>query len=114
MTAKATVRPELRIIPMLALESLYVGVDIGKHKHVAGFISKTLLTRHQRFEGCPALSFENSREGFRTLVERIQAYVPLQQCFILMERTGHYHRALEQYLQEMGISVFIIHIQRRP
>ncbi len=53
-------------IPMLAQETLYVGVDVGKRAHVAGFISSTLLQRHQRFEHCPALAFDNSREGFRS------------------------------------------------
>jgi len=60
----ASPAPELRVIPMLAHETLYVRVDVGKNTHVAGFISSTLLQRHQRFESCPALSFANSREGF--------------------------------------------------
>src|SRR5260370_16177651 len=56
-------------------ETLYVGVDVGKRGHVGGFLSTTLLARHRRFEHCPALSFENSREGFHSLVERFQAFV---------------------------------------
>jgi transposase len=100
--------------PSLTAESLYVGVDIGKRQHVAGFVSATLLTRHERFEGCPALAFEQSREGFRRLVDRIRTYVPLEQCFVLLEQTGHYHRALEQYLLELDVAVFRIHVQRRP
>jgi transposase len=111
---KAKARPDLQIIPMLAHESLYIGVDIGKFKHIAGFVSTTLLARFQRFEGCPALVFEQSREGFRALVDRIGAYVPIQQAYVLLERTGHYHHALQQYLLEMGISVFVIHVQHRP
>ena len=83
---------------MLPHESLYIGVDIGKFQHVAGFVSKTLLERHQHFEHCPAFLFEQSREGFRAFVERIRAYCPLEQCFIVMEQTGHYHRPLLQYL----------------
>ncbi len=63
--------------PLLAHETLYVGIDIGKRTHVAGFLATTLLARHQRFEHCPAFSFENSREGFRSLIDRIQTYVPL-------------------------------------
>jgi transposase len=99
--------------PMLPNEALYIGVDIGKFKHVAGFLSKTLLERHKHFEHCPAFLFEQSREGFRAFVERIQAYCPLEQCFILMEQTGHYHRPLQQYLLELDLPVFVIHIQRR-
>lgn len=102
------------IIPMLAQESLYVGIDVGKHRHIAGFVSQTLLKRHIRFENCPILAFEQSREGFRTLVERIRAYTPIDQCFVLLEKTGHYHHALVQYLQELDVSVYLIHVQTRP
>jgi hypothetical protein len=76
-------------ISLLAEAPLYVGMDIGKRAHVAGFLSTTLLARHQRFEHCPALSFENSREGFRSLIDRIQTYVPLVQVQVLLEVTGH-------------------------
>src|SRR5258706_6616257 len=41
-------------IPLLPHEPLYVGIDVGKASHVAGFVSATLLARHERFEGCPA------------------------------------------------------------
>jgi hypothetical protein len=53
-------RPDLVLLPMLSLETLYVRVDIGKQAHVAGFVASTLLQRHQRFEHCPALAFDNS------------------------------------------------------
>lgn len=114
MIAKDKTSSALQIIPMLAHDTLYVGVDIGKAAHVAGFISSTLLSRHQRFENCPALSFENSREGFRSLVDRITAYVPLTQVYVVLEVTGHYHRALLQYLQELDIPVYVLHVQERP
>ncbi|HLX59477.1 MAG TPA: IS110 family transposase [Ktedonobacteraceae bacterium] len=104
---------ELQVIPMLALETLYLGVDIGKATHVAGFVSPTLLTRHQRFESCPAFSFTNSREGFRALVDRISTYVPLTQVYVVLEVTGHYHRALLHYLQELDIPVYVLHVQKR-
>ncbi len=73
---KTDARPDLQPLPMLPHEILYVGIDIGKRSHVAGFISPTLLARHQRFEACPALSFEHSREGFRSLIDRIQSIRP--------------------------------------
>jgi len=113
MAARPQPRPDLKAVPMLKNESLYLGIDIGKSKHVAGFLSKTLLERHSRFEACPALVFENSREGFRLLVERLRELAPLEHCFILMERTGHYHRPLEQYLQELDLPVYVIHVQSR-
>lgn len=98
----------------LGQEILYVGVDIGKQGHVAGFLSTTLLLRHRRFEHGPALSFENSRAGFHALVERIQTFVPLTQVQILLEAAGHYHRALMQYLQDLLIPVYLLHVQKRP
>jgi hypothetical protein len=70
--------PDRTAVPLLLNESLYVGIDIGKGKQVAGFLSQTLLARHDRFEACPALVFENSREGFRLLIERIRRYSPLE------------------------------------
>ena len=96
MAKRATQRADLKAVPLLLNESLYVGIDIGKGRHLAGFLSKTLLERHERFEACPALVFENAREGFRLLIERIRGLAPLEHVFVLMERTGHYHRALEQ------------------
>ena len=114
MAKRAQPYPNLKAVPMLLSESLYLGIDIGKAKHVAGFLSKTLLERHDRFEACPALVFENSREGFRMLIERVRSYTPLEHVFVLMERTGHYHRALEQYLQELDITVYVMHVQSRP
>ena len=96
--------------PLLASEALYVGIDIGKRTHVAGFLSTTLLARHQRFDHCPVLSIENSHEGFRSLVDRIKTYVPLIQVQVLLEVTGHYHRTLMQYLQDLDIPVYMIHV----
>lgn len=110
---KTAARPDLQALPMLPLETLYVGIDIGKKFHVAGFISPTLLARYQRFEVCPALSFANSREGYRSLIDRIKEYVPLIQVYVLLEVTGHYHRALLQYLQELDIPVYAMHVQKR-
>jgi transposase len=114
MGRKEKAQPHLKAVPMLLHESLYVGVDIGKQRHVAGFVSKTLLQRYERFEACPALAFEQSREGFRALVDRIRELVPLEQAYFLLESTGHYHRALVQYLQEMDIPVYIMPVQKRP
>jgi transposase len=114
MPSVARKRDTPQIIPILAQESVYIGVDVGKHTHVAGFVSHTLMERHTQFEACPVLKFENSREGFRQLVDRIRSYVPLEQCFVLLEKTGHYHKALEQYLLELDIAVYVIHVQERP
>ncbi|GHO61111.1 IS110 family transposase [Ktedonobacter sp. SOSP1-52] len=113
MANRRKVPSNLSALPMFRREFIYIGVDIGKFKHVAGFISKTLLERHQHFEHCPAFVFEQSREGFRALVERIRSYCPLEHCFIVMEQTGHYHRPLLQYLLELDIPVYVMHVQNR-
>ena len=113
MTSNKKVHADIHILGTLSHETLYVGIDVGKTTHVAGFLSTTLLTRHQRFEHCPALTFENSREGFRSLGDRIRTYVPLTQVYVVLEFTGHYHRALVQYLQELDIAVYAIHVQKR-
>jgi len=105
--------PDLKALPMLPYESVYIGVDIGKSKHVAGFLSRTLVERHKHFENCPAFTFEASREGFRSFVERIREYCPLEHVFVLMELTGHYHRSLQQYVLELDIPVYVMHVQRR-
>jgi transposase len=72
------------------------------------------LERHERFEGCPVQAFENSREGFRSLIERIRSLAPLEHAQVLLEHTGHYHLALVQYLQELDISVYVMPVQKRP
>ena len=103
----------LRSIPQFPYETLYVGIDVGKYAHYAGFVSRTLLQRHEHFESCPALTFAQSREGFRALVEKIAELVPLAQATVLLEQTGHYHRALVQYLQELDVPVYIMPVQKR-
>jgi len=102
------------VVPLFPQETLYVGIDVGKFRHVAGLLSRTLLKRHDHFEGCPTFVFDQSREGFRAFVDRLRELVPLEQVRILLEHTGHYHRLLEQYLLELDITVYRIHVQRRP
>ena len=65
-------------------------------------------------KGVPPFSFEQSREGFRAFVDRICEYTPLEQATVLLEHTGHYHKNLEQYLLELDITVYHIHVQERP
>jgi transposase len=39
--------------------------------------------------------------------------VTLEQVFVLLEQTGHYHKALEQHLLELDVSVYLVHVQKR-
>ncbi|MEO9031168.1 MAG: transposase [Ktedonobacteraceae bacterium] len=62
----------------------------------------------------PGPDLWQSREGFRSLVDRITSYVPVEQAYVLLEHTGHYHLPLVQFLQELDISVSIMPVQKRP
>jgi transposase len=112
--ARQAARSPVEGVPLFPHETLYVGIDVGKFRHVAGFLSRTLLKRHERFEGCPTFAFDQSREGFRALVDRLRELVPIEQVVVLLEHTGHYHRLLEQYLLDLDITVYRIHVQERP
>jgi Transposase and inactivated derivatives len=92
--------------------NLYIGIDIAKKRHVAGFVSANLLAR-KRFENCPSYAFDNDRLGFQSLLQWMQTYAPLAQCFVLLERTGHYHHTLLSYLQENNIKTFLVHSMKR-
>ncbi len=94
--------------------TLYVGIDIGKTSHVAALLSIALLNKHRIYEHCPTFAFEQSHAGFEKLLTAIRLHAPLSDVRILVERTGHYGRALEQYLQEQEVAVYQIHVQERP
>lgn len=88
MVHKSQTKPNLTPLPSLRHEILYIGVVIGKFQHVAGFLSPTLLARHERFEGRPTLSFVRSREGLETFLDRVRELVPLSQ----LEKDSAAHR----------------------
>ncbi len=111
MARSKKTRPDLALMPMLPHETIYIGVDVGKFRHVAGFLSRTLLQRHAHFAGCPTFTFEQSREGFCAFVDRIREYTSLEQAMVLLEHTGHYHKNLEQYLLELDVTCagYLVH-----
>jgi len=88
--------------------TLDVGIDIGKTGSVAALLSKDLLAKHGRFEACPTLAFPQSRAGFEKLLATLCVYAPPRRCRILLERTGHYGFALEQFLFEAGCKLYRI------
>jgi transposase len=93
--------------------SLYTGIDIGKSGHVAAFLSEALLHKHKRYESCPTLGIKQSRADFETLLRKMCQHAPPEHCHILMERTGHYGVALEQFLQEHGCHLYRINPGKR-
>jgi hypothetical protein len=100
--------PNLQATPLLTKESLSIGIALGKARHIAGFVSLTLLERRQRCEACPALVCEHSREGFPALLERIRTLAPQEHCVVLSEKTGHSHKPRQQYVQDLDLPVFLL------
>lgn len=101
-------------ITLLPQERLFVGIDIGRHSHYAGFVSKSLLEKHRHPEKCPSRPVLNSRTDFEALVEEMATYAPLSDCVVLVEKTGHYHVPLLYFLQSKGITVYTVHVRKRP
>jgi transposase len=96
------------------VDTIYVGVDIGKEGHYAGLISTPLLDHHKVYTRCPTFHFDNTREGFEKLLRNIKIHVSrLKNAHVLMERTGHYGAPLEQYLQEHGITLYRMQAGKR-
>lgn len=92
---------------------LCVGIDIGKESHVAGFISPALLARYKRFTRCPVRIFKQSRSDIDAMLKAIREHVPLDRVAVLMEQTGHYHRALAETLMAEGLQVYVIAIHQK-
>lgn len=93
---------------------LYLGIDLGKQSHAVALISEALLASHkQRYEKCPVKKIENNRVGFERLLSIIKQYTEPAQCHILLERTGHYGLALEQFLTELDCKLYRIRAQGR-
>ncbi|MBA2287518.1 MAG: transposase [Ktedonobacteraceae bacterium] len=103
--------PSLRLLE--PTDTLYVGIDVSKERCIAGLLSNRLLLAHRRFERCPTLTFEQSRTGFAALLRGITRMHTCAQTVVLLESTGHYHKALVSFLLEHGIEVYIIHVQKR-
>ncbi len=92
---------------------LYFGIDIGKSNHVAALLSRRLLTRYGHYHLCPTFKIEQSRAGFLSLLGLIKEHGSPRDTCVLLERTGHYGQALEQFLQENHIKVYRILAQTR-
>jgi transposase len=86
-------------------ETLIIGIDIAKHKHVG---------RAQDFRGIQfgkPLTFENSFEGFTSLLNWVSVLKIKQNknsVIFGMEPTGHYWLPLAYWLKEMGMKVVVV------
>lgn len=93
--------------------TFFIGIDVGKYSHVAGFVSAKLLAE-RRFEQCPVVPFEHSRAGLAKLLARVKEHVASpSQCAVLVESTGHYHRALVEQLQAEGFHLYVVAIRQK-
>lgn len=77
----------------------YLGIDIGKHTHVASLMDEKANIIFKAF------SFPNSTDGAASLLDKIQPFS--SQLEIGMEATGHYWLSLYSFLLEQG---FVIHV----
>lgn len=77
----------------------YLGIDIGKHTHVASLMDEKAKIIFKAF------SFSNSTDGATSLMNKIQPFS--SQLEIGMEATGHYWLSLYSFLVQQG---FVIHV----
>lgn len=80
----------------------YLGIDIGKHNHVASMLDAGKKPLFKAF------SFPNTTHGGESLVAQIERFAPEKgDVAIGMEATGHYWLALYSFLLDKG---FLIHV----
>jgi transposase len=94
-----------RKIQQVTENTLIVGADIAKHKHIA---------RAQDYRGIELgkkLAFENSRTGFNRLLDwirQLQQDHQKEEVIFGVEPTGHYWFSLAQFLKKAGIKVVVV------
>ncbi len=92
-------------IAQITSETLIIGVDIAKFKHVA---------RAQDFRGMEfgaPLSFENTKYGFDSFIDwigQISRKQGMAKVIVGMEPTGHYWLNLAHFLREQGIKFVVV------
>jgi transposase len=92
-------------LDMVTAGTLIVGVDIAKKVQWARFCD------HAGREVEKALRFENTTEGFQSLLERIERLRITKRLFrvlVGMESTGHYQKTLIHYLKLNGYTVVLV------
>jgi len=89
--------------------TLIVGVDVAKSVQWARFVD------YRGVEIGKAMSFQNNRQGFEAIVAKIREtckiktlQYPIDNIMIGMEPTGHYWKALANYLMKAGYKVICV------
>jgi transposase len=99
-------------IRQITEQTLIIGVDIAKHKHVAR------AQDHRGFDLSKAVVFENSRTGFQTFLNWVHTLMNQHEkrdVIVGMEPTGHYWLNLAYFLQAYDIlcvTVNPMHVKR--
>jgi len=90
----------------ITVGTLIVGVDVAKSIHWARLVD------YRGAEVGKTMSFQNNRQGFESIVARIRELsnmktvrYPFEKVIIGMEPTGHYWKALANYLMKAGYKV---------
>mgnify|MGYP000041541303 FL=1 len=78
--------------------TLYVGIDIARHKFDAAFFTSTGKAKHD--------TFHNNAGGFAAFLQWCGAHSA--RLHLAMEATNVYHEELAQYLYEQGHTVSIV------
>ena len=92
-------------IEQITEDTLIVGVDVAKCKHVAR------AQDHRGIELGKRLVFENTREGldiFKGWICLLQEEHNKIKVIVGVEPTGHYWFALAQYLRQAGITIVVV------
>ena len=90
----------------ITLTTLILGIDVAKEVQWGRFVD------YRGNEVGKAMSFHNNRKGFESIVAKIQEHCkskvrtqPFDKVIIGMEPTGHYWKALANYLMKSGYRV---------
>lgn len=90
----------------ITTETLIVGIDVAKSVHWARFVD------YRGAEVGKTVSFQNNRQGFESIVATIHKICnaktmrkPFKDVIVGMEPTGHYWKALANYLIKAGYRV---------
>src|SRR5699024_7447640 len=92
-------------ITQITAQTLIIGVDIAKHKHVARAIDDRGMDLTKR------VVFTNTQEGFNQLMEwakKLSEDHERPNIMIGMEPTGHYWLNLAYYLKAEGIKTVVV------
>jgi len=89
--------------------TLIVGTDIAKEEHWSRFVD------YRGIEIGKAISFKNNRQGYESILARIKEICnqktlkyPINTILIGMEPTGHYWKAMADYMMKKGYRVVCV------